>query len=85
MRIRNFPPRHADALAENYRLSTDEYAAQNLVQSQTVRKQFSATGSYFGVRPIRLPNRRLLWPDNTIVNLVAASGAGVSEVAGGAQ
>jgi len=75
MKNRNFSALSAEETAKRYCLSTDEYAAQNLVQSQTVRKQVSATGTYFGVRPLRLPNRRLLWPDNTIEDLVAASGA----------
>ena len=67
----------AEEVANCYRLSTDQYAAQNLVQPQTVRKQVAATGTYFGVRPIRLPNRRLLWPDNTITSLVKRAGVEV--------
>ena len=55
--------------ADHFRLSTAEFAEQQLVQPQTVRKRYSLTGSYHGVRPLRLPNRRLLWPDNTIANL----------------
>ena len=56
----------------NYRLSTDEFAEQHLVLPQTVRKQYAATGSYFGVRPIKLPNRRLLWPANAVEQLIGA-------------
>lgn len=55
----------------NYRLSTEEFAHQHLVQPQTVRKQYAATGSYFGVRPLPLPNRKLLWPADSIEQLVA--------------
>lgn len=57
--------------ASNYCLSTAEFAKRNLVKPQTVRKQHSATGSYFGVRPLPLPNRKLLWPDDSIQHLVA--------------
>lgn len=67
-------PESVNALAMRYRLTTDEFAAQNLVESQTVRKQYSLSGSYFGVKPIRLPNRRLLWPDNTIEELLIGAG-----------
>lgn len=56
----------ADYAAATYRLSTAAFAAQNLVQAQTVRKLYAASGSYHGVRPLRLPNRRLLWPSNSI-------------------
>lgn len=56
--------------ASRYRLSTETFAKQHLVESQTVRKQFSATGSYHGIRPVRLPNRRLLWPSDVVENLL---------------
>lgn len=56
--------------AERYRLSTQAFAAQYDVAPQTVRKRYAATGAYFGVRPLALPNRRLLWPDDTIAQLV---------------
>ena len=42
--------------------STEEFAAQNLVQPQSVRARYCRTGSYFGARPHKLPNGRLLWP-----------------------
>ncbi|VTU31037.1 hypothetical protein SRS16CHR_04798 [Variovorax sp. SRS16] len=57
--------------ADHFRLTTDQFAAQQLVEPQTVRKQYSASGSYHGVRPVRLRNRKLLWPDNTIACLAA--------------
>lgn len=43
-------------------LSTEEFAAALAVEPQSVRKRYSETGSYHGVRPTKLPNRRLLWP-----------------------
>jgi len=46
----------------NYLVPTHTFAEQNLVKPQTVRKRYSQTGSYFGVRPQKLPNGRLLWP-----------------------
>lgn len=56
--------------ATQYRLSTEVFAAQHLVLPQTVRKQYAATGSYFGIRPIKLPNRRLLWPADAVDQLI---------------
>lgn len=62
--------------AANYRLSTAQFAHLNLVEEESVRKRYSKTGSYHGVRPLRLPNRRLLWPDNAVESLFAANFGG---------
>lgn len=43
-------------------LTTEEFAAALVVEPQSVRRRYSETGSYHGVRPTKLPNRRLLWP-----------------------
>lgn len=64
-------PTSAGQPADHYRLSTEAFAQQHLVLPQTVRKQYAANGSYFGIRPLPLPNRKLLWPDDSIKQLVA--------------
>lgn len=51
-------------------LSTDEFAAVLAVEPQSVRKRYSETGSYHGVRPTKLPNRRLLWPVQAVKRLL---------------
>ncbi len=43
-------------------LSTDEFAAALGIKPTTVRVRFCRTGSYYGIRPIKLPNRLLRWP-----------------------
>jgi hypothetical protein len=48
-----------------YPLSTAEFAARNLVDAKSVRVRLSRTGSYFGIRPLKLASRRTLWPDLT--------------------
>ena len=68
-----------DVDAERYRLTTEAFAVQHLVEPQTVRKQYAATGSYHGVRPLRLPNRKLLWPSDSIKRLLATSASEVSK------
>lgn len=40
---------------------TDEFAREKLVKAQTVRKRYSATGSYYGEKPQKLPSGRLKW------------------------
>lgn len=56
-----------------FQLTTDAFAAQYLVDAQTVRKRLSLHGSYFGVKPLRLPNRRLLWPAGSLSTLIEES------------
>jgi len=48
---------HAD-----FTLTTAEFAAINKIKPESVRVRLSTTGHYFGVRPLRCANRRLLWP-----------------------
>lgn len=49
-------------ISSNRRLSTEEFATAISLKPQSIRKRYSLTGSYHGVRPVKLPNRRLLWP-----------------------
>ena len=55
-----------DRPADFFRLTTDEFAERYLVKPQSVRKQYSTKGSYFGIKPRKLPNGKLAWPDNTL-------------------
>jgi hypothetical protein len=48
---------------------TGQFAELNGVKAQSVRKRYAQTGSYFGIRPLKLANRRLKWP-----HVFAASG-----------
>lgn len=61
-------PAHAhvpgNVIAE-YPLSTEQFAERNLVDSKSVRARLSRTGSYFGIKPLKLASRRTLWPDLT--------------------
>lgn len=45
-----------------YELTTSEFARQNGVTPEAVRRTLAAKGSYFGAIPVRRPNGRLLWP-----------------------
>lgn len=47
----------------NYSLDTDEFADLQRVKGQSVRARVCRTGSYFGVRPLKLANGRLAWPN----------------------
>jgi hypothetical protein len=58
-----------DAFRGRYTLPTEDFAAELLVKPQTVLKQYSATGAYCGIRPIKLASRKLLWPNDVIEHL----------------
>lgn len=47
---------------QKYELSAEQFAALNQVKAQSVRARLCRTGSYFGVRPLKLINGRLAWP-----------------------
>jgi hypothetical protein len=42
--------------------TTEELANAVKVQPQSLRARVCRTGSYFGLRPHKLPNGRLIWP-----------------------
>jgi hypothetical protein len=42
--------------------STEAFAAMHLVKPQSVRSRYCRKGSYFGAKPHKLANGRLLWP-----------------------
>lgn len=54
------------AISPNRRLTTEEFATAISLKPQSIRKRYSLTGSYHGVRPIKLPSRRLLWPSDAL-------------------
>ncbi|MFM0192134.1 DNA-binding protein [Paraburkholderia strydomiana] len=53
-------------------LSTEELAAQLSLQPQSIRKRYCQTGAYYSLRPMKLPNGRLMWPADSIERLVEA-------------
>lgn len=52
-------------------LSTQELAALAKVKPTSIRVRLCETGSYFGLRPQKLPNGRLLWPADSLERLAA--------------
>lgn len=55
-------------------VSTEELAAILAVEPQSILKRHSVDGSYLGIRPTKLPNRRLLWPLNQVKELLGGRG-----------
>ncbi|AXL51517.1 hypothetical protein DSC91_004207 [Paraburkholderia caffeinilytica] len=50
-------------------LSTEELAAQLTLRPQSIRKRYSQTGAYFCLRPVKMPNGRLMWPADALEQL----------------
>lgn len=55
-------------------LDTDTFAALLGVKANTVRVRLCRTGSYFGVRPAKAANGRLLWPADGPSRLLTEAG-----------
>jgi hypothetical protein len=55
-------------------VDTDVAADMLLVGSQTLRKSHSQKGNYAGIRPVRLPSRKLAWPLAEIEKLLNLNG-----------
>ena len=51
-------------------MTTDEFAALIHVKSTTIRHGLCTRGHYLGLRPTKLPNRRLLWSASAVQNLL---------------
>ncbi len=47
---------------QKYDLSCEQFASLNQVKAQSVRARLCNTGSYFGVKPVKLINGRLAFP-----------------------
>ncbi|WP_216639854.1 hypothetical protein [Burkholderia pseudomallei] len=61
-------------------ISTNELAALLSVTAQSIYKRLCIAGSYWGIHPTKMPNKRLLWPANAIA-LIKQAQEGTTEQA----
>lgn len=61
-------PLLAEIAARTDHLVTEELALVLRRASQTIRKAYSQTGHYFGIRPVKIGNR-LLWPAKDVAEV----------------
>lgn len=54
---------------EQQRKTTEQLAAGIGLKPQSIRKRFCETGAYYCLRPVKLPNGRLMWPADSIEQL----------------
>ena len=52
-------------------ISTEELAGLLRLKPQSLRAALCRDGSYFGLRPRKLPNGRLLWPADAVERLTS--------------
>lgn len=52
-------------------LTTEDVAIALCVKPQTVRASLCRSGHYMGLRPLKLPNRRLLWESEKLQGILA--------------
>ena len=57
-------------LEKDPKISTKEFASLFRVDSQTIRRGYCVNGHYLGWKPVKLPNGRLLWPENEAQKLI---------------
>lgn len=50
-------------------LTTKELAFAISVEPASIRRRHCTTGSYHGVFPVKMPNRRLMWPADSLAQL----------------
>jgi hypothetical protein len=51
-------------------LSTAQLADAINGQPSTIRTRLCKTGSFYGIKPIKLPSGRLLWPADAVQSLL---------------
>ena len=59
---------------QKFSLTTEQLAEQAQIKAQSLRAAFCRDGHWCGIRPVKLPNRRLLWPADA-VNALLSGGA----------
>ncbi|MDE1546915.1 DNA-binding protein [Dechloromonas agitata] len=50
-------------------MTTEQLAGQLGLKPETIRKAAAKSGSYYGIIPRKLPNGRLVWPDDAVAQL----------------
>ncbi len=50
-------------------ITTEELAALLSIRPQSIRKRYCQTGAYFSLRPVKMPNGRLMWPADALDKL----------------
>lgn len=58
---------------DRFKIDTETFAKLQMVKPNTIRKELCLTGSWRGIRPLRTPGGRLVWPDVSVADLSVAA------------
>jgi hypothetical protein len=56
-------------------LTTEQLAKLLNLKPATLRSALCTRGTYYGVVPVKMPNRQLLWPADAVERLTPKQGA----------
>ncbi|EKT4489924.1 helix-turn-helix domain-containing protein [Shewanella algae] len=59
----------------NCNLTTEQFAEALHGKPSTIRTRLCKTGSFYGIKPIKLPSGRLLWPVADVQAFLSGRGA----------
>lgn len=67
-------PAHVQAATPEipYDLTTAQFAALQRLKTQSVQARLSKTGSFYGLRPLKLASGRVFWPAIVVTAEMAA-------------
>lgn len=60
-------------------ITTEQLATLLHLKPQSLRAALSREGHYFGLRPRKLPNGRLIWPDDALRRLTTPQQRGAAQ------
>lgn len=60
-------------------LTTEGLAEKLGIKPQSIRAALCRTGSYYGLRPVKAPNRFLLWPSDALERLTSGQLGGAAK------
>lgn len=63
-------------MEQRHYLSTEDAAARLAVKPNTLRSGLCRNGHYLNIRPVKLPNRLLVWPADQIERLLSGKQGG---------
>jgi hypothetical protein len=55
-------------------LTTEHLAQAALCKPNSIRSRLCKTGSFYGIKPVKLPSGRLLWPADQVQRLLNGEG-----------
>jgi hypothetical protein len=58
-------------------LTTEQLAKALNLKPASLRSALCTRGSYYGVTPVKMPNRQLLWPSDALARLTPKTEGGV--------